>query len=163
MINNFKQSIPSVFLVLGYLVYLILLFKTSFSISVIWIMLLVYLWLSTSLYLNIYNSNSFIKILSSSGILVALSMFFVNGVEEVPFPEGAIVFHPDGIAQALFLLFLCSIPIVLRVIPENTAILKSSTETTSNSNLSNIKQENQSEDWEEATIEDLESGDFETL
>ena len=104
-----------------------------------------------------------IKILSSSGILVALSMFFVNGVEEVPFPEGAIVFHPDGIAQALFLLFLCSIPIVLRVIPENTAILKSSTETTSNSNLSNIKQENQSEDWEEATIEDLESGDFETL
>ena len=131
--------------------------------SVIWMMLLVYLWLSTSLYLNIYNSNSFIKILSSSGILVALSMFFVNGVEEVPFPEGAIVFHPDGIAQALFLLFLCSIPIVLRVIPENTAILKSSTETTSNSNLSNIKQENQSEDWEEATIEDLESGDFETL
>ena len=163
MINNFKQSIPSVFLVLGYLVYLILLFKTSFSMSVIWMMLLVYLWLSTSLYLNIYNSNSFIKILSSSGILVALSMFFVNGVEEVPFPEGAIVFHPDGIAQALFLLFLCSIPIVLRVIPENTAILKSSTETTSNSNLSNIKQENQSEDWEEATIEDLESGDFETL
>ena len=163
MINNFKQSIPSVFLVLGYLVYLILLFKTSFSMSVIWMMLLVYLWLSTSLYLNIYNSNSFIKILSSSGILVALSMFFVNGVEEVPFPEGAIVFHPDGIAQALFLLFLCSIPIVLRVIPENTAILKSSTKTTSNSNLSNIKQENQSEDWEEATIEDLESGDFETL
>ena len=163
MINNFKQSIPSVFLVLGYLVYLILLFKTSFSMSVIWMMLLVYLWLSTSLYLNIYNSNSFIKILSSSGILVALSMFFVNGVEEVPFPEGAIVFHPDGIAQALFLLFLCSIPIVLRVIPENTAILKSSTEITSNSNLSNIKQENQSEDWEEATIEDLESGDFETL
>ena len=161
MINNFKQSIPSFFLVLGYLVYFILLFKTSFSISVIWMMILIYLWLSTSLYFNIYNSNSFIKILSSSGIFVALSMFFLNGVEEVPFPEGAVVFHAEGIAQALFLLFLCSIPIVLKLIPENTIILNNSIDTKSNSR--DIKGKNQSEDWEEATIEDLESGEFETL
>ena len=161
MINNFKQSIPSVFLVLGYLVYFILLFKTSFSISVIWMMILIYLWLSTSLYFNIYNSNSFIKILSGSGIFVALSMFFLNGVEEVPFPEGAVVFHAEGIAQALFLLFLCSIPIVLKLIPENTIILNNSIDTKSNSR--DIKGKNQSEDWEEATIEDLESGEFETL
>ena len=161
MINNFKQSIPSFFLVLGYLVYFILLFKTSFSISVIWMMFLIYIWLSTSLYLNIYNSNSFIKILSGSGIFVALSMFFLNGVEEVPFPEGAVVFHAEGIAQALFLLFLCSIPIVLKLIPENTIILNNSIDTKSNSR--DIKGKNQSEDWEEATIEDLESGEFETL
>jgi len=161
MINNFKQSIPSFFLVLGYLVYFILLFKTSFSISVIWMMILIYLWLSTSLYFNIYNSNSFIKILSGSGIFVALSMFFLNGVEEVPFPEGAVVFHAEGIAQALFLLFLCSIPIVLKLIPENTIILNNSIDTKSNSR--DIKEKNQSEDWEEATIEDLESGEFETL
>ena len=163
MINNFKQSIPSFFLVLGYLVYFILLFKTSFAISVIWMMFLVYIWLSTSLYLNIYNSNSFIKILSSSGILVALSMLFLNGIEEVPFPEGAVVFHADGIAQALFLLFLCSIPIILRLIPENTVIFKSSIDTKASSNPSNTKQENQSDDWEEATIEDLESGNFDTI
>tara|TARA_B100000902_G_scaffold37737_1_gene45049 strand:- start:370 stop:855 length:486 start_codon:yes stop_codon:yes gene_type:complete len=161
MINNFKQSIPSFFLVLGYLVYFILLFKTSFSISVIWMMILIYLWLSTSLYFNIYNSNSFIKILSGSGIFVALSMFFLNGVEEVPFPEGAVIFHAEGIAQALFLLFLCSIPIVLKLIPENTIILNNSIDTKSNSR--DIKGKNQSEDWEEATIEDLESGEFETL
>ena len=163
MINNFKQSIPSVFLVLGYLVYFILLFKTSFAISVIWMMFLVYIWLSTSLYLNIYNSNSFIKILSFSGILVALSMLFLNGIEEVPFPEGAVIFHADGIAQALFLLFLCSIPIVLRLIPENAVILKSSIDTKASSNSSNTKEENQSDDWEEATIEDLESGNFDTI
>jgi len=161
MINNFKQSIPSFFLVLGYLLYFILLFKTSFSISVIWMMILIYLWLSTSLYFNIYNSNSFIRILSGSGIFVALSMFFLNGVEEVPFPEGAVVFHAEGIAQALFLLFLCSIPIVLKLIPENTIILNNSIDTKSNSR--DIKGKNQSEDWEEATIEDLESGEFETL
>jgi len=161
MINNFKQSIPSFFLVLGYLVYFILLFKTSFSISVIWMMILIYLWLSTSLYFNIYNSNSFIKILSGSGIFVALSMFFLNGVEEVPFPEGAVVFHAEGIAQALFLLFLCSIPIILKLIPENTIILNNSIDTKSNSR--DIKGKNQSGDWEEATIEDLESGEFETL
>ena len=159
MNNNFKQNIPSVFLILGYLVYIILLFKVSFAISVIWMMLLVYLWLSLALYFNTYSSNSFIKILSSSGILVALSIFFLKGVEEVPYPEGAVVFHAEGIALAFFLLFLCSIPIVLKSLTKKSTVLKNSVEVASNDST----QSNQSEDWEEATIEDLESGEFETL
>ena len=161
MINNFKQSIPSFFLVLGYLVYFIMLFKTSFAMSAIWMMILIYLWLATSLYLNIYSPNSFIKILSSSGVLVALSMFFLNGVEEVPFPEGAVVFHAEGIAQALFLLFLCIVPTVLKLVPKNTIIMKSPVDNKSKS--SEVKENNQSGDWEEATIEDLESGNFENI
>ncbi|MDG2267119.1 MAG: hypothetical protein P8L91_09075 [Candidatus Marinimicrobia bacterium] len=161
MINNFKQSIPSFFLVLGYLVYFIILFKTSFAMSAIWMMILMYLWLATSLYLNIYSPNSFIKILSSSGVLVALSMFFLNGVEEVPFPEGAVVFHAEGIAQALFLLFLCIVPTVLKLVPKNTIIMKSPVNNKSKS--SEVKGNNQSDDWEEATIEDLESGNFENI
>jgi len=161
MINNFKQSIPSFFLVLGYLVYFIMLFKTSFAMSVIWMMVIIYLWLATSLYLNIYSPNSFIKILSGSGVLVALSMFFLNGVEEVPFPEGAVVFHAEGIAQALFLLFLCIVPTVLKFVPENTIIMKSPVDNKSKS--SEAKGNNQSDDWEEATIEDLESGNFENI
>ena len=161
MINNFKQSIPSFFLVLGYLVYFIMLFKTSFAMSAIWMMILIYLWLATSLYLNIYSPNSFIKILSGSGVLVALSMFFLNGVEEVPFPEGAVVFHAEGIAQALFLLFLCIVPTVLKLVPKNTIIMKSPIDNKSKS--SEVKENNQSGDWEEATIEDLESGNFENI
>lgn len=161
MINNFKQSIPSFFLVLGYLVYFIMLFKTSLAMSAIWMMVLIYLWLATSLYLNIYSPNSFIKILSGSGVLVALSMFFLNGVEEVPFPEGAVVFHAEGIAQALFLLFLCIVPTVLKLVPENTVIMKSPVDNKSKS--SEAKGNNQSDDWEEATIEDLESGNFENI
>lgn len=161
MINNFKQSIPSFFLVLGYLVYFIMLFKTSFAMSAIWMMVLIYLWLATSLYLNIYSLNSFIKVLSGSGVLVALSMFFLNGVEEVPFPEGAVVFHAEGIAQALFLLFLCVVPTVLKLVPENTIIMKSPVDNKSKS--SEAKGNNQSDDWEEATIEDLESGNFENI
>lgn len=161
MINNFKQSIPSFFLVLGYLVYFIMLFKTSFAMSAIWMMVFIYLWLATSLYLNIYSPNSFIKILSGSGVLVALSMFFLNGVEEVPFPEGAVVFHAEGIAQALFLLFLCIVPTVLKFVPENTIIMKSPVDNKSKS--SEAKGNNQSDDWEEATIEDLESGNFENI
>ena len=161
MINNFKQSIPSFFLVLGYLVYFIMLFQTSFAMSAIWMMILIYLWLATSLYLNIYSPNSFIKILSGSGVLVALSMFFLNGVEEVPFPEGAVVFHAEGIAQALFLLFLCIVPTVLKLVPKNTIIMKSPVDNKSKS--SEVKGNNQSGDWEEATIEDLESGNFENI
>ncbi|MDB4859330.1 hypothetical protein OAH62_00445 [Candidatus Marinimicrobia bacterium] len=138
-----------------------MLFKTSLAMSAIWMMILIYLWLATSLYLNIYSPNSFIKILSSSGVLVALSMFFLNGVEEVPFPEGAVVFHAEGIAQALFLLFLCIVPTVLKLVPKNTIIMKSPVDNKYKS--SEVKGNNQSDDWEEATIEDLESGNFENI
>jgi len=103
--------------------------------------------------------DSTVKILSSSGILVALSIFFLKGVEEVPYPEGAVVFHAEGIALAFFLLFLCSIPIVLKSLTKKSTVLKNSVEVASNDSTKS----NQSEDWEEATIEDLESGEFETL
>ena len=170
MINNFKQSIPSFFLVLGYLVYFIMLFKTSFAMSAIWMMILIYLWLATSLYLNIYSPNSFIKILSGSGVLVALSMFFLNGVEEVPFPEGAVVFHAEGIAQSVFLLFLCSVPMLFKLIPEQAQTTSVAEQKLVQKGTDQLTQEPQtpeeqaqSNDWEEATVEDLESGDFEAL
>ena len=88
-------------------------------------------------------------------------MFFLNGVEEVPFPEGAVVFHAEGIAQALFLLFLCIVPTVLKLVPKNTIIMKSPVDNKYKS--SEVKGNNQSDDGEEATIEDLESGNFENI
>ena len=57
------------------------------------------------------------------------------------------------------LLFLCSIPIVLKSLTKKLTVLKYSVEVASNDSTKS----NQSEDWEEATIEDLESGEFETL
>ena len=63
---NFKQSAPSVLLFLGYILYFILLFKSTFSFSIIWMILLIYLWVISSLFFNKYSLNSFLCVFSLS-------------------------------------------------------------------------------------------------
>lgn len=170
MNHNFRQNAPTIFLFLGYLVYFVLLLQASFSVAVIWMLVLIYLWIALTLYFNVYSRGSLLYALSASGVLVSFSIFFLNGVEEVPFPEGAIVFHLEGIVQSLFLLFLCSIPVLFKMIPqqagatsavENKAIQKETTQLAQEPQKP--ASQVQSEDWEEATIEDLDSGNFEVL
>lgn len=168
MNHNFRQNAPTAFLFLGYFIYFVLLLQVSFSVAVIWMLLLIYLWTALTLYFNIYSRGSLLYILSASGILVSLSMFFLNGVEEVPFPEGAVVFHLEGIAQSLFLLFLCSIPMLFKIIPEQASTTSAAQERVVQKEKAQLIQapqrpesQIQSDDWEEATIEDLDSGDFE--
>jgi len=167
---NFRQNAPAILLLIGYFVYFVLLFQISFSVAVIWMLLLVYLWIAFTLYLNTYNRGSLLYILSASGVLVSLSLFFLNGVEEVPFPEGAVVFHLEGIAQSVFLLFLCSVPILFKLIPEQAQTTSVAEQKFVQKRTDQLTQEPQipeeqaqSNDWEEATVEDLESGDFEAL
>lgn len=165
MNHNFKQSAPSVLLFLGYLLYFILLFNSTFSFSIIWMILLIYLWVISALFLNKYSLNSFLCVFSLSGFLVSLSVFFLKGVEEVPFPEGAIIFHLDGIALSLLILFICSLPMILKINPNNSKdkseYLKSNEVRSENLELADSG--NKSDEWEEASEEDLQSGNFETI
>jgi hypothetical protein len=118
-------------------------------------MFVVYVWLLSSLYLKEYTFNYFLYIISISGIILSISFFFIQGIEELPFPEGALMFHSEGIAKALFIFFICTIPLLLaknnkpRVVIKQDAII----------NKINIKKEK----WEEATADDLESGNYEPL
>tara|TARA_A100001015_G_scaffold48340_1_gene53400 strand:- start:1107 stop:1412 length:306 start_codon:yes stop_codon:yes gene_type:complete len=100
-----------------------------------------------------------------SGFLVSLSVFFLKGVEEVPFPEGAIIFHLDGIALSLLILFICSLPMILKINPNNIDNEKRHLKTNQahGESFKIADNGNKSEEWEEATEEDLESGNFETI
>jgi len=162
---NFKQSAPSVLLFLGYILYFVLLFKSTFSFSIIWMILLIYVWVISSLFFNKYSLNSFLCVFSLSGFLVSLSVFFLKGVEEVPFPEGAIIFHLDGIALSLLILFICSLPMILKINPNNIDNEKRHLKTNQahGESFEIADNGNKSEEWEEATEEDLESGNFETI
>ena len=71
MNHNFKQSAPSVLLFLGYILYFVLLLNSTFSFSIIWMILLIYLWVISALFLNKYNLNSFLCVFSLSGFLVS--------------------------------------------------------------------------------------------
>ena len=92
----------------------------------------------------------------------------MNGVEEVPFPKGAIQFKLDGIAQSLVVFFIFTVPLIIyqqqtkdsSPITPSARIEKPRIEKTSENNeLEN----NDNGEWEEATIEDLESGRFESI
>ena len=158
MFDNLKQNIPTIEIILGYIVYIILLIKTSLSFAVLWIMFVIYLWLLSSLSLKKYTYNAFLYVLCSSGMAVSISFFFLKGVEELPYPQGALMFHIDGIAKSFFLFFICTIPVIINKYTKTTN--HKSTKTTK---TNQEKPSPEEEQWEEATQEDLESGNYERL
>ena len=152
MFDNIKHNIPEIEIALGCLVYLFLIIQTTFALAALWMMFLVYLWLLSSLYLNKYNFNKFLYIICFSGMALAISFFFLKGVEELPYPEGALMFHIDGITKACFLFFICTIPLILLKSQKTRCFVPQTKHETS-----------KSKKWEEATSEDLHSGNYEPL
>tara|TARA_Y100000590_G_scaffold61520_1_gene65687 strand:+ start:1671 stop:2126 length:456 start_codon:yes stop_codon:yes gene_type:complete len=151
MFDNIKNNTPPIIIALGFLVYICLIVSTSLAAASIWALFTIYLWLISSLYLKQYNFNTFLYILCFSGIILSVSFFFLQGVEELPYPEGALMFHVEGIAKAAFLFFICTVPVIL---------LKTKN-TEPNKNFS--QQKENIEMWEKASEKDLQSGNYEPL
>ena len=151
MFDNIKNNIPPIIIALGFLVYICLIVSTSLAAASIWALFTIYLWLISSLYLKQYNFNTFLYILCFSGIILSVSFFFLQGVEELPYPEGALMFHVEGIAKAAFLFFICTVPVIL-LKTKNTE-----------PNKSFSQQKENIEMWEKASEKDLRSGNYEPL
>ena len=100
MLDNIRKHIPLLEILIGFSLYFYFVVEASLSLAILWIILFIYLWLFTTIYLNYYNFRSFLHLLCLSGIIVSLTLFFTTGVEETPFPKGALIFHADGIAKA---------------------------------------------------------------
>ena len=88
-------------------------------------------------------------------------MFFIYGVEQVPLPVGAVLFNEEGILLTLLLLFVFSVPLLVYN-NQNitaTAFVKNTTNKPLKPTKTDLSQEVSvvSEEWEEASLEDLES------
>ena len=157
MSHKLKENLPTIEILLGCIMYLYFVVESTLSIAILWLILIVYIWLLTSLALEQYKLNTFINILCIFGILISITLFFKIGVEQIPYPEGALIFHIEGITKALILFFISSIPMIIRkkemTQPFNKRQHKRPT--------SESKEKNNN--WEEATIEDLNSGQFEAI
>jgi len=118
------------------------------------------LWVIYGLLLDIFDVRIFAWVISLSGFLLALSVFFVFGVEEMPHPIGAIVFHAGGIAGSLGIGFFSLFPLLIihqldyENIFSKPGILINENDSPSSSDL-------ESDDWELATEEERQSGEFE--
>ena len=118
-------------------------------------------WVVYGLLLDAFDVRIFAFVISSAGFLLALSVFFLYGVEEVPHPIGAIVFHAGGIAGSLGIGLFSLFPLlILRQI--NSDKLPKSPEIKPDLDELDTEPELFSDDYEMANDDDLQSGDWET-
>ena len=155
MLDNLKQNIPTLQIFTTYLLYIILLAYSSFAAAVLWLIFNIYVWLVLSTTLKTYNINAFVYVLSAAGIAVSISLFFLQGVEELPFPEGALMFNIENIMKASLLFFLSTIPLIIQGFDKNQTKDKTKPNKDTQKENENL--------WEEATPEDLQSGNYEVL
>ena len=157
MLYKLKENLPTIEILLGCVVYLYFIVEATFSIAILWLIFIVYLWLLSSLALQQYKFNTFINVLCMLGILISITLFFTIGVEQIPYPEGALIFHIEGITKALLLFFISSVPMI--VINKELPLFFNKT----SQRAANIEKNEKKNKWEEATIEDLNSGQFEAI
>ena len=163
MLLNLRNNLHWVSLILGIIIYPYIL-ETSLALGIVWLIFILYFWLTISMICNVYKLDHFLLSVCSIGILIAISIFFIHGIEEAPFPVGAIIFKTEGIAQALLVFFIFTVPLIIykhqgfifKTIPPSITAQK-----TTNNKSWPAPTQTTDEDWEEATIEDLKSGDFE--
>ena len=118
------------------------------------------LWVIYGLLLDVFDVQIFAWVISLSGFLLALSVFFVFGVEEMPHPIGAIVFHTGGIAGSLGIGFFSLFPLLI-IHQLNSQNISTKPGILMNAEGSPITSNLESDDWELATEEERQSGEFE--
>ena len=123
----------------------------------------IYGWLICALVFKQYSFQYFLYVICASGILISIVFFFINGVEQVPFPEGAVLFNTAGIAQAFFLFFVFTIPIMIYNHGMDTILSIKDSPILKNQKEINSNIDSDDEDWEQATLDDLESEEFEVI
>ena len=116
------------------------------------------LWMFIGFTTDSFDNKEFAQVLSGAGFLLAISVFFLYGLEEMPYPTGAIVFHSEGIAKALGLGIVASLPLLLGI-PQTATVSNNN-----NANNTDVVAKPtvivDDEDWEMADEEDLTSGEF---
>ena len=157
---DFKKIAGGLFLVIGVFAFIISISNNNLNFALIYLTSTLILWVLYSLILDIFDVRFFAWIISVSGFLVAISVFFMFGIEEVPYPVGAIVFHSGGLAGALGIGFFALFPILI-LHQTGAEKLPQITRTEPILPREDIEPEIESNEWEVASDDDLQSGEFE--
>ena len=156
-----SKAISWLILAGGLFLYLWNITENEFVYATIFMASSILLWMFVGFTTDSFDNKEFAQVLSGAGFLLALSVFFLYGLEEMPYPAGAIVFHSDGIAKALALGIAASLPLLFfgtADIKPSNADTKTSTASTSPTSEPTIVVDHN--DYELADVEDLTSGEF---
>ena len=147
-------------LTIGLFAFILSIANNNFNFALIYLITALIIWVLYGLLMNIFDIQVFTAIISASGFLVAISVLFMFGIEEVPYPVGAIIFHSGGIAGALGMGLFSFFPIlILHQMRTANVQVKSKVKFAYPKKIQ--EPEISSEEWEMASDDDLQSGKFE--
>ena len=148
------------FFVIGLFLFFSSLLNNNINIAMVSLTSALLFWVLFCLLFDTFNVQIFSWVISSVGFLLALSVFFIYGVEEVALPAGAIIFHSGGIAGSLGIGFFSLFPILI-MHQLNSQNLSLEPELITNNKEPLLEPELESDDWEIATEEEIHSDEFE--
>ena len=157
---SLKKISGGLILIIGLILFFSSLLNNNINLALVYLTCALILWVLFGLLLDTFDVQIFSWIISSAGFLLALSVFFLYGVEEVAHPIGAIIFHSGGIAGSLGIGLFSLFPLLI------IHQLNSQNTTPTPILVNNIEElpstpELESDDWEMATEDELKSGKFE--
>ena len=161
MNQNLKKIASGLILVIGLILFFFSLLNNRLNLSLVYLTSTLIIWVLYGLILDNFDVRIFAGVISATGFLLAVSIFFIKGVTEVPYPVGALVFNAVGIASALGIGLFSLFPLLI-------IHQLSSTKTTSpathklNENDTTPGPELDSDEWEFATEDEIQSGKWET-
>ena len=160
MNQNLKKIASGLILVIGLILFFSSLLNNNLNLALVYLTSTLIFWVLYGLLLDDFDVRIFAWVISAAGFLLAISIFFNYGVEEVPHPVGAIVFHAGGIAGALGMGLFSLFPflIIHQLNSDKTTPIVAPAV---NENDIPLDPELDSDEWEFATEEELESGEFE--
>ena len=153
-----SKTISWLILAGGLFLYLWNITDNQFTYATIFMAGSILLWMLVGFSTDSFDNKEFAQVLSGAGFLLAVSVFFLYGLEEMPYPTGAIVFHSDGIAKALGLGIAASLPLLFGIVKVETNKTDAQASTASVSTEPMVIVDH--EDFELADVEDLTSGEF---
>ena len=156
---NLKKICGGLILAIGIFAFVISISNNNLNNALIYLTASLILWVIYGLLLDVFDIRFFAWIISASGFLVAIAVFFMFGIEEIPYPVGAIVFHSGGFAGALGIGFFALLPVLI-LHQTGTTILPKLTRIEPVMPREDMKPEIENNEWEMASNEDLQSGEF---
>ena len=163
MLITLKNNLHWIIFTIGLIFYFVLLSNIMLSWSIAWLLFIIYSWLIISIIFQRYVFKHLLYLLCFSGIWVSLTWLFIKGVEEVPLPRGAFIFKVEGIIPSIILFMLFTIPLIIYHFGTQIKLEQSNKRTMLQKEEDNLGVTLKDDNWEEASIEDLEGGKFEII
>ena len=157
---DLKKITGVLILIIGVFAFTINISNDNINIALIYLTGSLIFWVLWGLILNVFDIRIFSWIISAYGFIIAISVLLIYGIEEVSYPIGAIIFHSGGFASALGIALFSLFPILFLHNMDNANAKRKSKV------IHEIKNKDQdpeiiSKEWDIASDDDLQSGEFE--